>query len=138
MAAGLYFRTNNIFIYLTIDFVLVNREDPDEMQRHDAFHLGLQCLSMYPCLGVSSINYNLYQMPWTGSYVLQSDKIFYCHQYKQTVSDFSRSFCSTAAVQNATFTFLSAYHQFNACVYRLYPRYSYNPKVCTLLSHVIS
>ena len=57
MAAGLYnFQTNIIFIYLTIYFVLGNIADPNEMQQSVAFHLDLQCLPMYPCLGVSTNN----------------------------------------------------------------------------------
>ena len=34
----------NIFISLKIDFVLANSADPDEMQHHAAFYLGLHCL----------------------------------------------------------------------------------------------
>ena len=35
------------FISLSIDFVLANSADPDEMPYYVAFHLGLHCLSKY-------------------------------------------------------------------------------------------
>ena len=31
-----------------IDFVLANSADPDEMQHHAAFHMGIHCLPKYP------------------------------------------------------------------------------------------
>ena len=31
--------------------ILANSADPDEMQHHTAFHLGLQCLPKYPFRG---------------------------------------------------------------------------------------
>ena len=35
---------NIAFLFLKIDFVLLNSADPDEMQHDAAFHLGLHCL----------------------------------------------------------------------------------------------
>ena len=40
------FQTNIIFLSLTIQFVLANSTDPDEMPHYAAFHLGLTvCIS---------------------------------------------------------------------------------------------
>ena len=41
----------NVFLSLTIDFVLANNADPDEMLHYAAFHLGLHCLLKYPFWG---------------------------------------------------------------------------------------
>ena len=35
----------------TIDFVLANSEEPDEMPQYATFHLGLHCLPKVPVLG---------------------------------------------------------------------------------------
>ena len=45
---------NIVFLSLTIDFVLANSADPDEMSHYAPFHLGHRCLSKYPIRDVWS------------------------------------------------------------------------------------
>ena len=44
----------SVFLSLTIDYVLTNSADPDEMPHNVAFHLGLCCLPKYP-FGISGL-----------------------------------------------------------------------------------
>ena len=48
---GYNFQKKIVFYSLTINFVLANSADPDEMPHYAAFHLGLHCLPKYPFTG---------------------------------------------------------------------------------------
>ena len=41
----------DVFLSLKVVKILANSADPDEMQHHAAFHLGLHCLPKYPFRG---------------------------------------------------------------------------------------
>ena len=41
-----FFLNYNVFLSLNIVLISVNSEDPDEMQRYGAFHLGLHCCEL--------------------------------------------------------------------------------------------
>ena len=45
------FFNNGVFQSLKVNLILANSADPDEMQHHAAFHLGLQCLPQCPVRG---------------------------------------------------------------------------------------
>ena len=45
-------KKNDVFLSLKIIFILANSKDPDEMQLHAAFHLGLHCLPKYLFTGI--------------------------------------------------------------------------------------
>ena len=47
----------DIFLSLKIVLMAAKSVDPDEMQHHVAFHLGLHCLPNYPFMGVSIYNW---------------------------------------------------------------------------------
>ena len=45
-------KKNDVFLSLKIIFILANSKDPDKMQLHAAFHLGLHCLPKYLFTGI--------------------------------------------------------------------------------------
>ena len=49
--SGYNFQKNVVFFCLKIFFTFTNSVDPDEMQHHAAFHLGLHCLPKFPFRG---------------------------------------------------------------------------------------
>ena len=53
--SGYKLKNKIAFLCLMIVYTCSNSVDPNEMQHHAAFHLGLHCLPKYPYLGVSWI-----------------------------------------------------------------------------------
>ena len=45
-------RSYNSDVYLSLNLILANNADPDEMLHFPAFHLGLHCLLKYPFRGL--------------------------------------------------------------------------------------
>ena len=60
----LLFSKNIVFFCLKIFFTFTNSVDPDEMQHHAAFHLGLHCLKY--SFRVTKLNLFIMGSDWTG------------------------------------------------------------------------
>ena len=48
----------SVYLSLEIVFILANSAEPDEMQHHAAFHLGLHCLPKYKGLMIKLLTWN--------------------------------------------------------------------------------